>query len=167
MGLFSPGWCSSRSSSHAIFSPLVGDPMNSAGTSSNAATFLGGAHTGVLHRATHDQKIPHDVHAQCCEWPQLLHSYYLHSVGQENLNTPSWLISCLSTVISSFFFFFSTAWGRLQSWYYKKRQHGQQKLQKFPVNQTGSWEILGKWNPWLCIWTGTNPGLRLKVHIHG
>ena len=42
--------------------------------------------------------IARDLHAQCYKWPQLLHSHYLQNVVLEGLDTPSWLISSLSTV---------------------------------------------------------------------
>ena len=38
-----------------------------------------------------------EAHAQCYKWSQLLHTYYLKNVGQENLTMPSWLICSLPT----------------------------------------------------------------------
>ena len=61
----------------------------------------------------------------------------------ESLNTPSWLICSLPTVISSLFFFFSSAWRRLQARYHRKSQHGQQKLQNFLWAKQVLWKSYG------------------------
>ena len=94
---FSPGCHSSRSSRHALFSPLGAYPMDT-GVMQQWTPLLPRWSTNIpkLH-ATHDQARPPDAHAQGYKWSQLLHSHYLQNMGQESLKTPSRLICSFPT----------------------------------------------------------------------
>ena len=73
----------------------------------------------------------------------LSHSHYLQNVGREPEHAILANLLSPHSYIFLFFLFFSSAWRRLQARYYRKRQHGQQKLQNFLWAKQVLWKSYG------------------------
>ena len=76
---------------YTMFSPLMADPVDAAVTQQWCHRFFRwSSHGHAVQSSPGPSKYQH-AHAQCCKWPQLLHSHCLQNVGWESLNTTSCL----------------------------------------------------------------------------